>query len=385
VTRRFLSVPIVVAALALVAASCGGQPFPQTASTPTTVRPASADPGATRDPRAWLLASVQRTSALRSARLALSEKIAGTGDQTLTLTGTGGIDFVGRKSSLTMHGDAGGDPIDVEVRVVGGTAYTRSSGVDWVSTPVSSADVNTPNAASYLTYLQGISSQVTVAGHEVLRGVDTTRYEASVDLDRALAHATTPTQRKFYALALTVFGGSAIPATAWIDGDGHLRKVQMSFDLSQLFRNSGEAPSGAPKLVVSLELYDFGAPIRVVAPSGALDAATAARTRAAQSDLRNALTTEKTIFVDSQMYTADPAALKQVESSLDWGGKLKVVVGDAEGMHDAVVCLSEPSAGGPVFSIADVSVGPNAGTYYGRSACPNTVDEVSMSRLAKQW
>src|SRR5262249_39721190 len=107
--------------------------------------------------------------------------------------------------------------------------------------------------------------------------------------------------------------------------------------------------------------------------------------RAAQSDLRNALTTEKTIYVDSQLYTDDAAQLKEMESALDWGGKLKVVVGDADGVRRAVVCLSEPSKAGPVFSIADVASGPNAGTYYGRSSCPGVVDDVSMSALASQW
>ena len=42
--------------------------------------------------------------------------------------------------------------------------------------------------------------------------------------------------------------------------------------------------------------------------------------RAAQSDLRNALTAEKTVYTDSQAYSDVAADMLEVESSLDWGG-----------------------------------------------------------------
>ena len=54
-----------------------------------------------------------------------------------------------------------------------------------------------------------------------------------------------------------------------------------------------------------------------------------AQDRAAQSDLRNGLTAEKTMYTDGQTYSNDTttAGLKGVESSLNWGGKLTVAVG----------------------------------------------------------
>ena len=54
-----------------------------------------------------------------------------------------------------------------------------------------------------------------------------------------------------------------------------------------------------------------------------------AQDRAAQSDLRNGLTAEKTNYTDAQTYSAVAATMKAIEPSLDWGGKLTVVVGDA--------------------------------------------------------
>ena len=51
-----------------------------------------------------------------------------------------------------------------------------------------------------------------------------------------------------------------------------------------------------------------------------LGARSRAQDRAAQSDLRNGLTAEKTFFTDSELYTGVAADVKAIEPSLDWGG-----------------------------------------------------------------
>ncbi len=45
-----------------------------------------------------------------------------------------------------------------------------------------------------------------------------------------------------------------------------------------------------------------------------------AQDRAAQSDLRNGLTAEKTVYTDDQTYDATTANMKGVEPSLNWNG-----------------------------------------------------------------
>ena len=45
-----------------------------------------------------------------------------------------------------------------------------------------------------------------------------------------------------------------------------------------------------------------------------------------QADLRNALTAEKTIYTDNQAYSSKIAEMRNIEPSLDWGGRLHVVV-----------------------------------------------------------
>ena len=103
--------------------------------------------------------------------------------------------------------------------------------------------------------------------------------------------------------------------------------------------------------------------------------------RGVQSDLRNALTAEKTGYTDTQTYSASAADMKAIEPSLDWGNRLRVNVGDVEAPGDRdVVCLSEASASGRLWAIADIAVGPKAGTYYGAKGCPSplTADAVAL-------
>jgi type IV pilus assembly protein PilA len=106
-----------------------------------------------------------------------------------------------------------------------------------------------------------------------------------------------------------------------------------------------------------------------------------AQDRAAQSDLRNGLTAEKTFYTDGESYAdssaAGSTALKGIEPSLSWGTKLTWNSGDVvvAGVTtaNAAVCLQQDSKSGKTFAIADVAMGPNAGTYYNTAACPGTV------------
>src|SRR3954451_12273904 len=86
-----------------------------------------------------------------------------------------------------------------------------------------------------------------------------------------------------------------------------------------------------------------------------LGARARAQDRAAQSDLRNGLTAEKTVYTDNQAYDATTLTMKGIESSLNWNGAiatkaaLTVVVGDVVAGDKGVVCLSEPSKSGTTF------------------------------------
>ena len=117
-----------------------------------------------------------------------------------------------------------------------------------------------------------------------------------------------------------------------------------------------------------------------------------AQDRAAQSDLRNGLTAEKTVYTDNQTYSSDTttAGLKGIESSLNWGGAistkpaLSVTVGNSSVGTSDIVCLAEPSKSGTTFSIADVAAGPKAGTYFLNAVCP-AATEAGVATMKASW
>jgi type IV pilus assembly protein PilA len=109
-----------------------------------------------------------------------------------------------------------------------------------------------------------------------------------------------------------------------------------------------------------------------------------AQDRAVQSELRNALTNEKVTYTDSSTYDGSTANMKVLEPSLDWGGKLTLVVGDSSIGTKDMFCVSEVSKSGTTFSLADIALGPSSGVYYGKVACP-AATEANFAGLGASW
>jgi type IV pilus assembly protein PilA len=100
-----------------------------------------------------------------------------------------------------------------------------------------------------------------------------------------------------------------------------------------------------------------------------------ANNRSAQSNLRNALTAEKTLYTDSQVYTgtgtaAGISSLGAVEPSLTWNAAVsstsaRQVVATTFGTNATTVVVFDKSATGDCWYLGDVSApGTNPGTYY---------------------
>jgi len=100
-----------------------------------------------------------------------------------------------------------------------------------------------------------------------------------------------------------------------------------------------------------------------------------ANDRSAQSNLRNALTAEKTLYTDNQVYTdtgsaANISALAAVEPSLTWvaaagsyANRNVAATGNAQ-----TTILADQSATGTCWYIADIaSPGSPSGTFYAQS------------------
>ena len=110
-----------------------------------------------------------------------------------------------------------------------------------------------------LAYLQG-AGEFTEVGKEDVRGVETTHYEGTIDLEEA-ADKVPVGQRGQFERLLEGSGISELPAEAWIDGDGYLRKLTLSIP------TTGYAPLAGGDLTMTVELFDFGADVDIDVPS----------------------------------------------------------------------------------------------------------------------
>ena len=113
-----------------------------------------------------------------------------------------------------------------------------------------------------------------------------------------------------------------------------------------------------------------------------LGARSRAQDAGAKSDIRNALTAEKTSYVDTQKYTATTATLAAIEPGLKWNvaGGPNVTVGDVVAGDGNVVCITDTSKSGTVFSLADIAVSGTsitAGTYYLKGACSTSATAIT--------
>jgi type IV pilus assembly protein PilA len=120
-------------------------------------------------------------------------------------------------------------------------------------------------------------------------------------------------------------------------------------------------------------------------------ARTKAQDRAAQSNLRNALTAEKDFYTDQQVYTTAVTAMKAIEPSLTYvttaptqgTNQVQLVVGDVTtgvAVTGGVACLTGAAADGNTFVIKDVAAGTNAGTYFFKVAIATCDDSTGPAK-----
>jgi type IV pilus assembly protein PilA len=116
-----------------------------------------------------------------------------------------------------------------------------------------------------------------------------------------------------------------------------------------------------------------------------LGARTRAQDRAAQSEVRNGYTAEKTVYTDAQTFSSDVSVggqMRSVEPSLKWGTTVTVGVGNVLAGDKGVVCLGETSKSGTAFNLADVSSGPNMGTFFNKGGNCSDLTPTTLSGSA---
>jgi hypothetical protein len=275
--------------MALVISACGGSG--------SSSSPAAAQHPATKAATgAVVLASARTTAAAGSARIALS---VGGGSQaaSFSLTADGVADFKTGDSQLTMHfggGMAGIISGDLEVRSVAKVVYVQlpaslrgvlgrfTGGKPWLKLDLSKAKgggsvvpgIGESDPSQFLAYLQTVSDDVTKVGTEKVRGVDTTHYHATFDLAKAVKQRGMSTSVRDALAKIRASHGTTlpkIPADIFLDSDGRLRRMTMQLDLSSFMGVGGGSGrvGSVPTVTTSLDMYDFGVPVNVVAPPAA--------------------------------------------------------------------------------------------------------------------
>src|SRR2546423_2787043 len=102
------------------------------------------------------------------------------------------------------------------------------------------------------------SSGARVTGTDTIRGIRTTHYAFRIDVKRLLHNDKA--LKEFESVA----GTGSIPADAWIDAQGRVRRLNVQMSL-------GGAQIGMPMtMTISEDLYDFGVNANIVAPPDSL-------------------------------------------------------------------------------------------------------------------
>lgn len=273
--RRVFRIGI-AGALAAVLTGCGGQ----------SVKAAPPLPA-----RKVLLQSINLTAAAKTAHMSMTASVSGGGaGSAFNFTAEGATDLGTGDSELTMH--VGGAmssllPGGIEMRSVGDVVYMHmpslpsfvAGGKEWFR--IDSPKLGTGSDAAlglggesdptkFLAYLETVSNGVRDVGPDVVRGVETTHYHADLDLTKAVDGAKVPPALRQKLDQLLAPHGShvaPIPVDVWVDAHGLVRRIRMHLDLGSFLGAGATGDSGpAPSVTVSVELFDFGAPVHVVAP-----------------------------------------------------------------------------------------------------------------------
>jgi hypothetical protein len=274
VARAMRLLPLIAAAIAipLCSAGCGG-------SSATAVL----------DPVAQ---AAQVTSHAGGAHLALSVQVSGSGlPSPFTMSGQGYFNYKSQEGALTF--EAGGLPAGFAPNLPAGSLHIEElfkSSTVYVGSPLFSSKLpggarwmkldigrfaqavgfnlqqlagGQTNPARFLQYLAATGSAPVPVGQETVRGVATTHYRASIDLNKVanVLHSGGAAQLRSALSKLTSqIGTSKIPVDVWVDAHKLVRRIALALSLS---------PSGSSQAHVgmTMELFDFGPTPAVSTPA----------------------------------------------------------------------------------------------------------------------
>ncbi|MBA3430890.1 MAG: hypothetical protein H0U16_05355 [Actinobacteria bacterium] len=236
--------------------------------------------------RDTLAKAAERTQGAQSSRVSYEMRITSAGaPETIEFGGRGLFDYQEGRGRFTFDfselgaaiGQSGGEMeiiYDSLVVYMKYPAITSSlpDAKPWISIDLRALDnteggdlgalyqLSGNDPTQYLTFLRGVSDDIETIGEEDVRGVPTTHYRATVDLDAAadaVPDEEAGTIRTSIEQLKEQLGDDSLPVEVWIDDDGLPRRTRQDITLE-----------GPPQVQqrVTMELYDFGTQVDVEPP-----------------------------------------------------------------------------------------------------------------------
>jgi hypothetical protein len=227
------------------------------------------------------------TSSVRGARISFISTVTSPAlPVPITIRGDGVVAPRGQAAELNFRGGAAGLPgatalSQGQIVMRNLTVYTRVPGIEkrlphgkrWIKIDLrrfgraqginfSQFLESEQDPTQSLRYLRARSGEVRKLGHARVRGVETTRYAATIDLRRFPGTLPAPKRRdarRSVRQLISLTGRSTFPTQVWIDGRGYVRRQRTSL--------SFRAPNGLrPHVTQLFDFYDFGVRARIVPP-----------------------------------------------------------------------------------------------------------------------
>jgi hypothetical protein len=238
----------------------------------------------------FLAEAAQATGTVDTEKVAITVRTTpADGDPSVTVTANGEIDAKSGRAHLTA--DIGGtfdgrsDQATIEAVYDGDAAYVKAPFLPPILGDTPWVSIATPkleqlgvqlggglqgDPGSFLQLLEGAGGPVTTVGTEDVRGVTTRHVKVDLDvrmvLDRATGERRREIEDQLARHGVDLAKLAPIPAEAWIDDDGYVRRFSVSFDLAQL--GTVQPGSDATGVITqTIELYDFDQPVDITVPS----------------------------------------------------------------------------------------------------------------------
>jgi hypothetical protein len=165
---------------------------------------------------------------------------------------------------------------EMEIRTIGDTSYIRfglltmflGPDVEWVATSVEEGmdatggltGATPSNPADFLEFFEEAYGTVEELGEETLRGVNTTHYLVTFDMEELRANATPEQLAEMDEQDLPL---DELPMDLWISDDGLVHKYRLEIDGTELDLPADEA---FESMVMEFEMFDYGEDIVIEAP-----------------------------------------------------------------------------------------------------------------------